>query len=192
MATPSHRLTNLSNSTIQSNRDIQLTIDLASRAQLNYKRNKQAKELYHALYPIPLPQVPAGRSREYDDMIKRSFPGFFPKNVQKFVQMTGDGVKYLLVFYGLDDLDDAVLAPPDTPLDINSLNIDSPATDPPATDLELPYLLAEGQDAATRAGRYRCLEILANHIGFNLDSIFFPAEPKHVPAKNSEELNSKK
>ncbi|RVD89320.1 uncharacterized protein DFL_000333 [Arthrobotrys flagrans] len=137
------------NSTIQSNIDIQIAVNVASQAQLNYKRNKKARETYHVLYPLPGPHHP-GRTCKYIDMIEIPYPKMFPKSVAKFVEMSGNDVRSLLTFYRLKDLEDSVLAPPDT---------DYPGN----------FLFSTVADRETARGKYQCMQILAHHIGLKLD-----------------------
>ncbi|KAF3101488.1 hypothetical protein TWF103_007906 [Orbilia oligospora] len=100
-------------SDIRSNMDIQIAVNAAALSQLNYKRNREAREAYHVLYPLLKPHHPSSPST-YSDAVGILHPDIFPKSVAKFVEMTGSDVKYLLEFYGLDDLGDSVSTPLDT------------------------------------------------------------------------------
>ncbi|KAF3089224.1 hypothetical protein TWF102_009716 [Orbilia oligospora] len=134
--------------------DIQIAVNAAALSQLNYKRNREAREAYHVLYPLLKPHHPSSPST-YSDAVGILHPDIFPKSVAKFVEMTGSDVKYLLEFYGLDDLGDSV----STPLDTGSSG---------------SFLFEVAPDKETNVGRYRCLQIIANHIGLKLDLVKYP------------------
>ncbi|KAF3281118.1 hypothetical protein TWF970_002290 [Orbilia oligospora] len=141
-------------STIRSNVDVQMAVNAAALSQLNYKRNKEAREAYHILYPLLKPHHPCYPS-SYSEAVGILHPDIFPKSVAKFVEMTGSDVKYLLEFYGLNDLGDSVSIPPDT-------------------GSSGSFLFEAAPNKETNVGRYRCLQILANHIGLKLDLVKYP------------------
>ncbi|KAF3313594.1 hypothetical protein TWF173_005886 [Orbilia oligospora] len=141
-------------SNLGSNMDIQIAVNAAALSQLNYKRNREAREAYHVLYPLLKPHHPSYPST-YSNAVGILHPDIFPKSVAKFVEMTGSDVKYLLEFYGLNDLGDSVSIPPDT-------------------GSSGSFLFEAAPDKETNVGRYRCLQILANHIGLKLDLVRYP------------------
>ncbi|KAF3167220.1 hypothetical protein TWF751_008239 [Orbilia oligospora] len=75
-------------STIRSNLDVQMAVNAAALSQLNYKRNREAREAYHVLYPLLKPHHPSYPST-YSDAVGILHPDIFPKSVAKFVEMTG-------------------------------------------------------------------------------------------------------
>ncbi|KAK6518970.1 hypothetical protein TWF281_003660 [Arthrobotrys megalospora] len=145
--TQSHRFVP---SNVQSNIDIQIAVNNSAQAHLNYKRNKEASKTYHLLYPIPLSHSP-WRNHEYHDLVTTLYPNPFPNSVAKFIELSGNDVEYLLKFYWLGGFDDSVETPP---------NMDSPG-----------QFLSAALDRKSAVGRYKCMDLLANHIGLKLDSV---------------------
>ncbi|KAK6334363.1 hypothetical protein TWF730_003576 [Orbilia blumenaviensis] len=137
--------------TVQSSIDVLIAVNLSSQSHLNYERNKEATKSFHRLYPLPAQHYP-GKRCEYGDMVTMQYPVAFPKSVAKFVELSGNDVRYLLNFYGLTDLEDTIEVPP-------------------TTDFPDPFLFTSINDYKTAIGRHQCMEVLAKHIGLNFTTI---------------------